>query len=189
MNVTEEKAALRRDMQARRPGFASPGAGLRLAEAVLAIPSLPPGPVSAYLPIADEIDVLPTLAALARAGRQLALPCVAARDRPLVFRAWKPGDPVVPGSFGTREPAPGAPLLRPAVLLVPLLAVDRRGWRLGWGAGYYDRTLAELRGSGGAVAIGICYAGQVVEHVPHHAMDQPMDWIATEEGARPAARA
>jgi 5-formyltetrahydrofolate cyclo-ligase len=97
-----------------------------------------------------------------------------------VFRAWRPGDALVAAGFGTQEPAADRPEVRPDIVLAPLLACDERGWRLGYGGGYYDRTLRRLRGDGAVLAVGVGYDEQVVAAVPHEDFDEPLDWIATD---------
>ena len=143
--------------------------------------------IAGYMPIGSEIDCRPLLNRIDAAGVPLALPVVIAPDAPLVFRRWLPGDPVVTGSFGISEPAAVAPEVLPQVLLVPMLAFDRQGHRLGYGGGYYDRTLKALRAAsdraGDIVAIGVAFAGQLRDKVPVAETDQPLDWILTEVGA------
>lgn len=142
---------------------------------------LPPGAIVAgYWPMRGEIDVRPLLGALAERGQVTALPVVEGAGRPLTFRRWKPGDALDEGPYGTRHPAAEADAVRPHCLLVPLLAFDRRGYRLGYGGGFYDRTLEQMRAQAPVVAIGIAYAGQEVEHVPFDAHDQRLDWVVTE---------
>ena len=116
-------------------------------------------------------------------GWTCGLPALVGRDRPLEFRRWRPGDVLVPARLGTSEPGAESPVVEPSVLLVPLLVFDREGYRLGYGGGYYDRTLAALRGRREVVAIGVAYAGQEVDHVPHDGTDQRLDWVITEQGA------
>jgi 5-formyltetrahydrofolate cyclo-ligase len=133
----------------------------------------------------SELDLLPTLTAVAASGRRCALPSVVSRDAPLEFREWTPGDRLVRAAFGTSEPEPDRPIHRPAILLVPLLAFDMRGSRLGYGGGFYDRTLAALRGATGRVfAIGVAFGAQEMEDVPVECFDQPLDAVATEAGIR-----
>lgn len=136
-----------------------------------------------YWPFQSEMDVRPALVALERTGVLLTLPEVTAKDRPLRFRAWRPDEPLAEGHHGTFHPLSTAPLMRPDVVLVPLLAFDKRGYRLGWGGGYYDRTLELLRKTGECVAIGVAYAAQEVDEVPTDEYDQPCDWIITEQQA------
>jgi 5-formyltetrahydrofolate cyclo-ligase len=147
------------------------------------------GPVAAYWPMRSEADPRPALAALHARGVPLALPVVAGRGMPLIFRAWAPGVALVPGGFGVLVPADGPPVV-PRVLVVPLLAFDRAGFRLGYGGGFYDRTLAALRAAGPVLAVGFAYAAQEVPHVPRTIDDQRLDRIVTEtETIRPEGTA
>ena len=148
-------------------------------------PWRPGAVVAGYWPMGAEMDVRPLLGALAGAGWRCALPVVTARDKPLEFRTWSPGDRLVPGGFGTSVPSLDRPSAAPSLLLVPLLAFDARGFRLGYGGGYYDRTIAAMRADGDAVlAIGIAYAQQEMEAVPVEEFDQRLDGVATEHGYR-----
>ena len=151
----------------------------------LAAIAVPPGAVVAgYWPINDELDSRPLMRALAERGHPLALPIVESmRDR-LAFRAYREGDPLRAASFGTSVPAADAAELCPHVFLVPLLAFDRQGHRLGYGKGYYDRTLAHARLADPACcAVGLAYAAQEIAAVPVSAHDTRLDWLVTEEGA------
>ncbi|WP_239025012.1 5-formyltetrahydrofolate cyclo-ligase [Rhodoligotrophos defluvii] len=130
----------------------------------------------------SEIDVVPLIAALAAAGWATALPVIIATDAPLVFRRWAPGDETIPGHFGIHVPHDRAALVEPDVVLVPMLAFDRQGYRLGYGGGFYDRTLQRLRALKPVIAVGVAFAGQEVEAVPRGPFDQPLDWILTEAG-------
>ncbi len=136
-----------------------------------------------YLPIKGEMDACVLLSHLHGEGFVCALPVVGAPGAALVFRRWVPGAPLEKGRFGTRHPEPTEPELRPDVVLAPLLAFDARGYRLGWGGGYYDRTIEGLRGNGPLVAVGVAYAAQQVDTVPHSGRDQRLDWVVTEDGA------
>lgn len=139
--------------------------------------------VSAFWSMGTEIDTAPLLAALAEAGHKTALPVVVQKNAPLEFRAWSAGEPLFDGGFGTSVPAPQAPVVTPGVVFVPLLAFDDEGFRLGYGGGFYDRTLEKLRAEReDIIAIGIAFSGQRVETVPRDPFDQPLDWVATEAG-------
>src|SRR5262249_49293173 len=117
-------------------------------------------------------------------GHAIALPRVAgAKQTPLAFHIYEPDAALVAGRFGLSEPHPDWTLAVPSVLIVPLLAFDARGYRLGYGAGHYDATLANLRRGHEVVAVGFAYAGQEVPDVPHDAHDERLDWIVTEQGA------
>jgi len=156
-------------------------AGYALCERVLPTIDIPDGcVVSAYWPIGSEIDPRPLMVHLHEDGHPIALPVTPARGNPLMFRAWRPDDTLEAAGFGTRVPLAFQPELTPRVLIVPLLAFDRAGYRLGYGGGFYDRTLARLRKSGAVLAVGVAYAAQEVARVPRDGSDQPVDWIVTE---------
>lgn len=177
-----ERAAAKQRRAAARA--ACPDAGARIAANLLHTVLLPEGAiVSGYHAMGDEADPLPSLLALAAGGHPLCLPVTPKRGLPLSFRLWRPGDALEPGVWGIPAPPASAPQMDPSVLLVPLLAYDRTGYRLGYGGGYYDRTLAVLREKRALLAIGIAYAGQEVESVPREATDQRLDWIVTEQAA------
>jgi 5-formyltetrahydrofolate cyclo-ligase len=138
--------------------------------------------VAGYWPMRSEIDLRPLLVALADTGREVALPVVTGVGRPLEFRRWRPGATLVAGRFGTVHPAPGAKTIEPDVVLVPLLAFDRRHRRLGYGAGFYDRTLADLRARKNLLAIGVAYSAQRIDEVPVDGWDESLDLVLTEHG-------
>jgi 5-formyltetrahydrofolate cyclo-ligase len=137
---------------------------------------------SGFQPYKSEISVVPLMAKLAADGWVTSLPVVVDKNLPLLFRAWAPGDVTVPGVWGIPVPPDSAESVEPDLLLVPMLAFDRRGYRLGYGGGFYDRTLAQLRQRKPVTAIGVAYAAQEMEDVPHGVHDQPLDWIMTEAG-------
>jgi 5-formyltetrahydrofolate cyclo-ligase len=175
--IAEQKAVLRAEALARRRGF-DPGAGEALAAVVLRDVVFPPRAVVAGLwPLPGEMDLRPLLHVLQARGLSIVLPETPPRGRPLVFRRWTPGCAMLQERFGTLRP--DGPEAVPDVVFVPLLAFDRRGYRLGYGGGYYDRT---LQGLPGAEAIGFGYAAQMVERVPIEAHDVPLRRIATEAG-------
>lgn len=136
--------------------------------------------VSGYWPLRDEIDIRALLTALHGEGTVCGLPVVMKRAVPLVFRRWRPGEELESAAFGLSQPSSDAPVIEPRVLLVPLLAVDSAGNRLGYGAGYYDRTLQALRAQGPATAVGIAFEAQRVAALPVDGYDQPLDWLVTE---------
>ncbi|HET6221835.1 MAG TPA: 5-formyltetrahydrofolate cyclo-ligase [Dongiaceae bacterium] len=180
------KRALRAEAGARRraavPALADAGIGLR--DNFLAALRLPAGlAVSGYWPLSDEIDPRPLIHRLHGAGHPIGLPAVLGRGLPLAFRRWQPGLDLEIGTFGVLTPPLGAPEIVPALLLVPLLAFDRAGYRLGYGGGFYDRTLAGLRAGTEITAVGVAFALQEVPAVPRDATDQPLDWIVTEREA------
>lgn len=137
--------------------------------------------VSGFYPYQDEIDVRPLLGKLAGEGWTTALPIVISKGEPLIFRRWFPGEPTVPGMWNIPQPPDHEPELEPDVLLVPMLAFDRNGYRLGYGGGFYDRTLAKLRAQKPITAIGVAYAGQEIDSVPRDDHDQPLNYILTEK--------
>ncbi len=183
------QAAFRR--RAEAAGRLGADAGLALRDRFLGdrstVGAMPNAPVAGYWPMGEEIDVRPLLTALAGLGYLCLLPVVVAPRLPLIFRLWSPGDALEEGVFATRHPPAIRPPLSPRVVLVPLLAFDRSGYRLGYGGGFYDRTLAALRSYGGVTAVGVAYADQEVDSVPHAAHDQRLDWIVTEQALLKAA--
>jgi 5-formyltetrahydrofolate cyclo-ligase len=116
-------------------------------------------------------------------GCQLALPVVQDRGKPLLFRAWRPGDPLEQGVFGTLQPQVRRETLEPDALIVPMLACDEEGWRLGYGGGFYDRTLLGLRARRQVTAVGVGFNAQLVDDVPHGPDDQRLDWLLTDKRA------
>ncbi len=138
--------------------------------------------IAGYWPKGDELDLRPLLDALAGAGRTLALPRMAGAGAPLAFHRWRPGDALIEGSHGIMEPQGAAALMVPRIVMVPLLAFDPAGTRLGHGAGYYDRTLAALRAAGPVCAVGMGFASQLVAGIPRHGGDAGLDWMVTEDG-------
>ncbi|PKP77095.1 MAG: 5-formyltetrahydrofolate cyclo-ligase [Alphaproteobacteria bacterium HGW-Alphaproteobacteria-3] len=141
--------------------------------------------IAGYAAIGSEADPAELLLRLSGRGHSCLLPRVATRSMPLVFKGWQPGDELVPGDHGTREPKPDAPEGRPDIVLVPLLAFDAQGRRLGYGGGYYDRTLEKLRQERrGVVAVGVAFSAQEAQDLPEEEFDARLDWIVTEKGAR-----
>lgn len=134
--------------------------------------------VSAFWPIRDEIDPRPAMQLLADRGHALCLPAIVEGE--LEFRRLDSETELVRAGFGTVEPGPAAPVLSPEVMLVPLAAFDRRGHRIGYGKGYYDRAIANLRRSGDPICIGVAFSIQEVEEVPFEDHDEPLRAIATE---------
>ena len=165
----------------------SGSAGAKLAETGLDFLKLDPGTVvSGYFPYRTEIDIMPLMERLAGEGMMLAFPVVIENEQPLLFRSWAPGDETEMGSLNIPTPLSSVPEVEPEVLLVPLLAFDDQGYRLGYGGGFYDRTLQKLRAKKTITAIGVAYAGQEVGAVVRGIEDQPVDWMLTENGpARP----
>ncbi|MEJ0017342.1 MAG: 5-formyltetrahydrofolate cyclo-ligase [Acetobacteraceae bacterium] len=176
-SIDQLKQALRQQMLAARSAW-DPALGTAVTERVLQEAPPPSGAVvSGFWPIGQEIDIRPLLLALRERGHAIVLPQTPKRGNPLIFRLWRPGETLVPERFGTLRP--DGPVMEPDVLLVPLLAFDRRGYRLGYGAGYYDLTLAALPGR---MTLGVAFAAQEVDAVPRDHYDQPLDAVATERG-------
>lgn len=183
MTVAETKAALRRSALARRDGLDPAfrdAASHALADRVDALVTfMPSGPVSGFWPIRSEIDPRPALERLGVRGFQAALPRVTPAG--LVFCTWSKGQDLVRAGFGLSEPGPAALVVRPTTMLVPLAAFDRRGHRIGYGAGYYDRAIAGCRRDGAPLlAIGVAFSCQEIEAVPDEAHDMPLDFLVTE---------
>ena len=177
------KAELRAEAQARRDAL--PADARKAAAAAIAAGPFPPmialdTIVSGFMPLKSEINPLPLLQKLAEAGARLALPAIAGRGKPLIMRAWEFGAPLDRGQWGIREPKPDAPEVEPDILLVPLLAFDRAGHRLGYGAGYYDMTIHRLRGLKPVTAVGIAFAAQEVPKIPTTPRDERLDLVLTE---------
>jgi 5-formyltetrahydrofolate cyclo-ligase len=181
--VDSLKVQLRRDAAARRdalPAFERAAAAAAIAARPLPVAVSPGAVVSGFSPLKSEINPVPLMRAFAAAGAQLALPVVAGKGQPLTMRAWRFGDALNSGVWGIREPLPEAPEVFPDILIVPLLAFDRSGQRIGYGAGYYDMTIARLRGMKPVTAIGIAYAALEVAQVPSTPRDAPLDLVLTE---------
>ena len=180
------KIALRRAALARRDALtpeARAGAAATLADLVAGL-DLPKGAiVSGFWPIRSEIDPRPAMARLAARGHSLALPVILADGETMVFRRWREGDALVSAGFGLSEPGPEAEEVAPRVMLVPLAAFDRRGDRIGYGKGYYDRTIERLEACGPRLKIGLAFAVQEVARVPAEPHDRRLDLILTEAGA------
>jgi 5-formyltetrahydrofolate cyclo-ligase len=175
--LTEAKRLVRQRMLAAREAW-DPACGHVLAERVLCEVPPPAGEVvSGFWPIGQEIDIRPLLVALHERGHPIVLPETPRRGNPLIFRLWRPGAVMVAERFGTLRP--GGEVRQPDFLLVPLLAFDRRGYRIGYGAGYYDRTLAALPGR---FRLGVAYAAQQLDEVPAGPYDERLDAVATERG-------
>jgi 5-formyltetrahydrofolate cyclo-ligase len=182
--LAHDKAQLRATMRRRRAALAreDPDAAARAAA------RLPPDRlagarvVAGYRPQGGEMDPLPLMRRFAAAGASLALPTATAPQARLTFRAWSEGDPLAPDVFGIPSPTATQPELRPDVIIAPVMAFDRRGGRLGQGAGCFDRTLTWARSGGGVFAVGLAFAEQEVELVPLAPHDQGLDAILTETG-------
>jgi 5-formyltetrahydrofolate cyclo-ligase len=177
-----DKTALRRRLRSLRRALAQagPDAAARAA-ARLPLDRLPPfRSFSGYHPMGSEIDPAPLMRRLADTGATPALPVAESRDQPLAFREWDPREGLEPDAFGIAAPPLWAATVQPDLVIAPLLAFDRRGNRLGQGAGHYDRTLANLRAAKSVFVLGLAYAGQEVEDLPAEPHDERLDAILTE---------
>jgi len=185
--VAREKTALRARMMAWRKTV-TPAQRDETAKALawIGLSFARPFPVGAvvsgFASLPDELDCMPLMHQLANEGLGLALPLVTGKGQPLVFRSWAPGDAMDAGVWGIAQPKADKPVVEPDIMLVPLLAVDRNGCRLGYGGGFYDRTLQGLRARKPVLAIGLAYEEQVVDAVPHLDYDEPLDWVLTPAG-------
>jgi 5-formyltetrahydrofolate cyclo-ligase len=182
-SVEDLKVELRAAAQARRgalPADASKAAAERIAARQFPILIAPGAIIAGFMPLKSEINPLPLMQKLAEAGARLALPAIAGRGKPLIMRAWEFGAPLDRGQWGIREPKPDAAEVEPDILLVPLLAFDRAGHRLGYGAGYYDMTIHRLRALKPVTAVGIAFAAQEVPKIPTTPRDERLDLVLTE---------
>jgi len=183
MDSVQAKTLLRLEATARRDAL--PANERKAAAETIAAREFPlaitPGTiVSGFMPLKSEINPLPLLQRLVEAGVRLALPAIAGRGKPLIMRAWEFGAPLDRGQWGIREPKPDAREVEPDILLVPLLAFDREGFRLGYGAGYYDMTIHRLRALKPVTAVGIAFAAQEVPKIPTTPRDERLDLVLTE---------
>ena len=184
-SIDEQKRLLRiQAKQQRATAFAlNPNVGEQVCHQLLASNKLHNHQIVAvYWPLGDELDPMPLLNTLHFLGHQMALPVMLGAGKPLIFRAWRPKDELQGADFGTREPSEDKHVLEPDVILAPLLAFDSSGFRLGYGGGFYDRTLEKLRQKKSVLAYGVAYAAQEMDQVIKGPYDQPLDGIVTELG-------
>ena len=186
-DIILQKRALRSRIKTWRSGLEADAAA-RAADAVaahgLGFLRLPQKPfvVSGFSSLPDEFRVWPLLRRLHGEGHALAMPVMQGKGLPLVFRAWAPGDAMDRAVWGIAEPRADKPVLEPDIVLVPLLAFDAAGRRLGYGGGYFDRTLRGLRARKSIVAIGLAYDESQVDAVPHLDYDERLDWVLRPSG-------
>ncbi len=184
---TNEKSSLRAKMKRKRVTLKSlyPRSATQLASRFPAEILTRQGLIIAgYRAFRGEIDPQPLMEKLRARGAQLCLPVVEGEGKPLTFRAWTIGDELETNSWGIEEPSEQAAIVTPDIVLVPFLAFDMKGRRLGYGGGYYDRTLKALRANNPDLCvIGLGYAAQRVPKVPHDHNDQTLDWVLCEAGA------
>jgi 5-formyltetrahydrofolate cyclo-ligase len=182
-SISELKSVIRKDALIRRDAI--PAAERALAAEAIAARAFPFAIdrgtiVSGFMALKTEINPLPLMRKLSQRGARLALPAIAERGKPLTMRAFAFGDELLSGQWGIREPKPEAPEVAPDIMLVPLLAFDRSGHRVGYGAGYYDMTIMKLRSAKPVIAVGIAFAAQEVEQVPVTQRDARLDLVLTE---------
>ena len=182
-SLETQKKALRAAALAQRDALS--GEHRTAAAQAIAARGLPSGIssqsiIAGYSPVRSEIDPTPLMQILAAQGGRLALPVVTARDQPLIFRAWNIHDSLQLGAFGILEPLPDADEVIPEIVLVPLAAFDRSGHRIGYGGGYYDRSLARLRAKGEITAIGLGFSVQEIAAISAMPHDVALDYVLTE---------
>jgi 5-formyltetrahydrofolate cyclo-ligase len=186
VNAVKSKAALRKEARIRRENLARscPGFAQQVAGFVDDLPIAAGGMVAGYFSKGSEADVGVMMSALAARGQPLCMPAITAGGT-LVFLAWRVGDLTSRNAYGIEEPLASSATVIPDAVLVPLLAFDSRGHRLGYGAGHFDRALKSLRASGRPLlAIGVAYAEQEINFIPDNAHDQPLDLLVSENGVR-----
>jgi 5-formyltetrahydrofolate cyclo-ligase len=186
VGIEEAKAALRIEAHKRRaqlhPSLRGDAARDAISHFLEAVEVGEGEIVAAYWPIRDELDIKSLIGKLMDAGQPVCLPVVLGDEQPLELRLWQEGAPLYEAGFGTLAPEDGAPRVEPDVILMPLLGFDRYGTRLGYGGGYYDRTLAHLQKR--PRLIGFAFARQEIDRIPRQAHDVPLDAIVTELGVR-----
>lgn len=184
--LIKQKVALRQEMRERRRklnGDFRTIAHRSAAELIRNSPRIPTGSeVGLYWPLPEEFDTRPLIDVFRLKEATVCLPVVVDQNTALKFRMWNRGDPLRHGPLGTLEPSPTASYVDPKMLIVPMVAFDEFGYRLGYGGGYYDRTLCELRSRvDGFLAIGLAYEDQKVSLLPREQFDEPIDGILTEK--------
>ena len=187
MSADEQKAQARIQARDRRKqAFRQSGedAAQKLAGHLLRIlENRPARTLAAYWAVGSEIDLSRLMEMLSDEGWNIGLPVVVAEGQPLIFRRWLPGDNLVEGPLNTLQPQAASELMTPEIILVPLLAFDEEGYRLGQGGGFYDRTLAALKtDEPELLTIGVGFASQRMDTIPRDQYDQRLDMVVTEEG-------
>lgn len=180
-NLTESKAAARRaGFERRKAAHEAGGDGAAQAHLRAALSDQAGKVLAGYMPMRSEIDPLPVMA-----GHEgpVCVPVIMGKGEVLRFRYWSAQAPMVEGTFGAKIPEAGDWLV-PQVLIVPMVAFDDQGNRLGYGGGFYDRTLAGLRAAGDVLALGFAYAAQQLDNLPLEPTDQKLDAVVTEQGIR-----
>ena len=180
MSLAERKALARKAAFGRRKAAFAAGQGAATDHLLAWLAPHRGRPIAGYMPIRTEIDPRAAMAAMAAFG-PVAVPVIQGKGRPLLFHRWTPEIPMVEGPFGAMVPAEGEPIA-PQVLIAPLVAFRRDGYRLGYGGGFYDRSLEALRAVRPTVAVGFAFAAQEDPDLPLEPTDQPLDAIVTEHG-------
>ena len=184
-SIQDQKIQIRAAALAKRdamPADERAAAAEQIAAREFPIAITPGVIVAGFMPLKSEINPLPLMKKLAGAGARLALPAIKGRGHPLIMRSFAFGDDLARGQWGIREPKVEAPEVAPDIVIVPLAAFDRAGNRIGYGAGYYDMTLAALRAQKKVTAIGIAFAAQEMPQVPVTPRDERLDLVLTERG-------
>jgi len=185
MDVISKKQEQRECAMRLRKSLVTPLAGQQAARNFLDTLTVSPSmSISLFIPIGSELNTRPLIDALTARSVTCLLPVIEGRNKPLVFREWQQGEPLVTGGFNTLQPQEDAPLAVPDIVVTPLLAFDERGFRMGYGGGYYDRTLEALRARGECTAVGYAYEGQRVDQIVTDIHDQKLNWIVTEKRVR-----
>ncbi len=188
LKTTMRRHALaRRDLVTHQEAHDAAAAMSALALALVEkLQAARPAPVvSVYWPIRSELNTRPLIESLCERGVEVALPILVAVKRPLLFRAFKPGDELAKGPFGLSEPSADKAALEPDIVFAPLAAFDRKGYRLGYGGGLYDATLNAMRAKHPVTAVGVAYALQEADSIPIEDHDQKLDFIVTERETIP----
>ncbi len=188
LKTTMRRHALaRRDLVTHQEAHDAAAAMSALALALVEkLQAARPAPVvSVYWPIRSELNTRPLIESLCERGVEVALPILVAVKRPLLFRAFKPGDELAKGPFGLSEPSADKAALEPDIVFAPLAAFDRKGYRLGYGGGLYDATLNAMRARHPVTAVGVAYALQEADSIPIEDHDQKLDFIVTERETIP----
>ena len=182
-SIKDLKSELRRSAFAKRDALPAPmraAAAETIAGRTFPVPVPAGAVVSGYSPMNSELNPVPLMRKLADAGAQLALPVVQGRGKPLVMRAWSFGEALTSGIWGIREPTAQAAEVFPDIMLVPLAAFDRAGHRIGYGAAYYDMTIARIRAMKPVIAVGLGFAAQEADTIPVEPHDARLDLVLTE---------
>jgi len=179
MSLVDDKAVMRKQVLARRQTAFEVGDAMPAVHRLLSLLEPHRGkPVAGYMPMRSEIDPLPAMADLGMEA-EVGVPIIVAKATPLIFHRWSLETEMLDGPFGARVPREATPMV-PQVLIVPLVAFDRFGGRLGYGGGFYDRTLEGLRARAPVYAVGYAWAAQEVERLPQEPTDQPLDALVTD---------